>query len=76
MTQVESLVNDVDFKTTTSRVEFETMAADLKTHFARPIVNALESSGLEWVRSIWTTMIIPEEAEAEITLSQRETLLR
>ncbi|KAF8315850.1 HSP70-domain-containing protein [Clavulina sp. PMI_390] len=45
---VESLSNDIDFKTTTSRAEFETLSEDLKTRYAAPIADALESSGLTW----------------------------
>ena len=48
--QVESLANDIDFKTTTSRADFEASTEDLQGIFGQPIVDALESSGLGWVR--------------------------
>lgn len=44
--QVESLVNDIDYRSKVSRADFETACADLKDRFARPIFDALEGSGL------------------------------
>lgn len=58
--------NDIDFKTTTSRVEFETLADDLKIRFGEPIITALESSGLTWVCYLLHTYLPQEKLNIDI----------
>ncbi|KAJ9094363.1 hypothetical protein QFC19_007971 [Naganishia cerealis] len=43
---VESLINDIDFRTRVSRTKFEEVCADEANRFSRPIVNALRLAGM------------------------------
>ncbi|KAF8335867.1 actin-like ATPase domain-containing protein [Cantharellus anzutake] len=43
---VESITGDIDFRTKTSRAEFEGMCEDLKPLYVQPILDALANSGL------------------------------
>jgi molecular chaperone DnaK (HSP70) len=47
--QLESLVNDIDFKTKTTRLELEEACSDLSPFFVQPVTDALTSAGLTWV---------------------------
>lgn len=49
--QVESLSRDIDFRTKTTRAEFEGLCVDLKTLYVQPILDALANSGLTMVCS-------------------------
>lgn len=47
--QVESLINDIDFRTRVSRTKFEEVCAKEAARFKNPIVNALKLAGMTQV---------------------------
>jgi len=43
---IESLINDIDFRTRVSRAKFEEVCAKEAARFNKPIVNALKLAGM------------------------------
>ena len=46
---MEGLADDIDFKGSVSREEFEALCEDLKPKFSQPILDALAEAGLQVV---------------------------
>jgi molecular chaperone DnaK (HSP70) len=51
--KIESLSQEVDFRSKISRADFEHACSDLSPRFAQPIFDVLTSSGLTLVRPLY-----------------------